>query len=339
MRKEPAVPGGCAPRSETDNRAGCAGAGPAALASRRAALEARARILRAIRRFFLRRRFLEVETPVRIPCPALESHIDAIPAGDRFLRTSPELHMKRLVTAGYKRIFQMGPCFRAGEMGNLHNPEFTMLEWYRSPAGYLEVLRDAENLIPAAADAALGRTVFRFRGRDVDLRSPWERIPVAEAFRRFAGWDPVADFAADRFDLDLVHKVEPALTRDRPVVLLDYPLPLGALAKSNRAAGTAERWELYIGGIEIANAFTELTDPDEQRQRFLQCVEERKLRGQPVYPLDEPFLKALDAGMPPCAGVALGVDRLAMVLTDAAGLDAVLPFRHEGTPSLQGDCR
>ena len=298
----------------------------------RPVLEARSRILQAIRRFFLRRRFLEVETPVRIPSPALESHIDAIPSADQYLRTSPELHMKRLVAAGHHRIFQMGPCFRHGEKGDLHNPEFTMLEWYRSPGGYLEVLRDAEGLIPFVARQAVGPSVT-FRGQAVNLSLPWERMAVADAFRRFAGWDPVADFDEDRFDLDLVQKVEPALPKDRPVVLLDYPIAVGALARAKTGVpGVAERWEVYVGGVELANAFTELADAAEQRQRFEQCARERAARHRPVYAVDETFLSALERGMPPCGGVALGVDRLVMILTGSSNLDAVLPFRNDAAP-------
>ena len=296
-------------------------------------MEARGRILQAIRGFFLRRRFLEVETPVRIPCPALEAHIDAIPSADRYLRTSPELHMKRLLAAGYRRIFQMGPCFRSGEKGERHNPEFTMLEWYRSPGGYLEILRDAEALIPFVKRKMTRGMTLTFQGRIVDLSPPWPRLTVAEAYQRFAGWNPVEGFDEDRFNLDLVQKVEPALPRDRPVILMDYPIAAGALAREKPGgAGVAERWELYLAGVEVANAFSELTDPREQRRRFEECARDRASRSQPVYPVDEAFLDALEYGMPPCGGIALGVDRLAMILTDSPNLDAVLPFRNEDPP-------
>ncbi len=311
-----------------------------ALESFKPVLDLRAKTLRAIRQFFYDRDFLEVETPLRLPAPALETHIDAIPAGGEYLRTSPELHMKRLLAAGCEKIFQLGPCFRAGERGDRHHPEFAMLEWYRANADYLAVLADAKALIAAVADKVLGRTWLSARGRrgwpeDAPLEPPrielvpvWERFTVAQAFTAFAGWDPVAAFDAERFDLDLVSKVEPRLPAEHPAVLMDYPAAAAALAR--RKPGdprVAERWELYIGGLELANAFSELTDPAEQRARFEACAAERRALGREVYPLDEEFLAALEAGMPASAGAALGVDRLVMLLAGADTLDRVLPFR------------
>lgn len=289
------------------------------------ALRARAR--RAIRAFFEARGFLEVESPVRIPAPALELHIDAVPSGAAWLRTSPELHMKRLLAAGYERIFQMGPCFRDGERGDRHHPEFTLLEWYRARSDYRELLADTKALIAAVAEAAIGRSNIEYRGARIELMPAWEVLTVSEAFRAFAGWDPVARFDPERFDDDLVHKVEPNLPAACPVVLMDYPAAAAALARRKPDdPRLAERWELYIGGLELANAFSELTDPIEQRERFDACAAARRALGKPVYPLDEAFLAAL-AGMPPAAGIALGVDRLVMLLAGAASLDEVLPFR------------
>lgn len=295
------------------------------LAGMRPALEVRHRVLEAIRRFFADARFLEVETPARVPVPALELHIDAEPAGQAYLRTSPEFHMKRLLAAGYERIFQIGPCFRKGERGRLHNPEYTMLEWYRTNADYLTVLADTEDLV---VRAACGATRTGPPGTDIDFAPPWERVSVREAFVRCAGWDPVAQFDADRFDLDLVAKVEPKLPKSKPVVLMDYPAQAAAMARRKPGdSAVAERWELYIGGIEIANAFSELTDPVEQRCRFETWARLRQQTGSAVYPLDEPFLAALERGLPPSGGVALGVDRLVMALSGATSLDRVLPFR------------
>lgn len=294
----------------------------------RRVLEIRSRTLQALRRWFIENGFIEVETPVRIPTPALELHIDAVASGDHFLRTSPEMHMKRLVAAGHERIFQLGPCFREGEMGHLHNPEYTMLEWYRAPGDYAAVLEDAQSLIPFVGREVLGIASVVGRGRGVGLEPPWTRISVSEAFSRYAGWDPVQRFDPDRFDADLVAKVEPALPKDTPVILSDYPIAAGALARAKPGdARMAERWELYVGGIELANAFSELTDAVEQRRRFDEWAEARRRMGKPVYRLDEEFLAALEPGMPPCGGVALGVDRLVMILAGAASLDDVLPFR------------
>ncbi len=292
-------------------------------------LAVRSRALTAIRGFFIARGFLEIETPVRIPAPAMELHIDAPPAGPgHWLRTSPELHMKRLLAAGCERIFQMGPCFREGERGARHNPEFTMLEWYRAHSGSDEILEDTEALVRHVAQAARGGTTLMGPGGGtVDLAPPWQVLTVREAFLTWAGWDPVAAYDPDRFDLDLVNRVEPALPRDRPVVLSDYPAAAAALARLKPGdPAVAERWELYIGGLEIANAYGELTDPQVQRARFYACAEARRALGRDVYPLDEAFLGALEAGLPPSGGIALGVDRLVMLLCGAKAIEEVRPF-------------
>ena len=245
-----------------------------------------------------------------------------------YLRTSPELHMKRLLAEGVApALFQVGPCFRRGERGPRHHPEFTMLEWYRAPGDADAMLEDTRALLPFVANAALGRTVLRRAGREIALDQSWEILSVRDAFRRWAGWDPVEAWDEHRFDLDLVDRVEPALPVDRPVVLRDYPAAAAALARLNPAdPRTAERWELYLGGIEIANAFTELTDAAEQRRRFEACARDRRARDKPVYPMDEPFLRALEHGLPPCGGIALGVDRLVMLLAEAETLSDVCAF-------------
>ena len=287
-------------------------------------LRLRSETLAAVRRFFNRHDFIEVETPVRVVTPALELHIDAEPAGEWFLRTSPELHLKRLLAAGATRIFEVGPCFRRGEMGPRHHPEYSMLEWYRTETDYDGVLEDTCGLLQAVARDVLGESGFTWQGRRIDLSAPWLAMTVSEAFLSHAGWDPVVNFDADRFDLDLVNKVEPALPVDRPVVLRDYPAPLSALARlkpGNR--DLAERWELYIGGMELANAYSELTDATEQRQRFVDCARERERLDKARYALDEPFLQALTEGLPACGGVALGIDRLVMLLSDAHDISEV----------------
>jgi lysyl-tRNA synthetase class 2 len=295
----------------------------------RPALEKRARIMAAIRDFFTTRGFLEVETPIRIPTPALEEQIDAQPSGTAWLRTSPELHMKRLLAAGYDKLFQIGPCFRHGEYGDRHNPEFCMLEWYRADADYRVILDDVQELIPAAVKATSGdATGFVYRGQQIKLTLPWHVQTVARAFKEAAGWDPVSSFDSRRFEDDLVNLVEPALPPDRPTVLLDYPVEAAALARCRPDnPPVAERWELYIGGLEIVNAFSELTDLSEQRRRFDACAAARRAEGKTVYPLDNDFLAALESGMPPSAGAALGLDRLVMLCCNAANLDEALPFR------------
>ncbi len=274
-----------------------------------ACLPERARVLRQIRAFFDARGFTEVETPVRIPAPAPEPHIDCPPSGDWFLRASPELQMKKLLAAGMERIYQIGPCFRAGEKGSRHSPEFTMLEWYRAHADYRQIAVDAEEL--------LGE-VLRPRGS-----AALPRMTVREAYLRWAGWDPVEAWDQDRFDFDMATKIEPNLPKG-PLFLMDYPAPAASLARLKADdPRVAERWELYVDGLELANAFTELTDPVEQRRRFESARAERRALGEADYPLDEEFLDALGR-MPPSGGVALGVDRLVML---ACGVQDIVEIR------------
>ncbi|HNX34662.1 MAG TPA: EF-P lysine aminoacylase EpmA [Kiritimatiellia bacterium] len=290
-------------------------------------LAIRSRVLRAVREFFYSQDFLEVETPARIPAPALETNIDTPPSGRAWLRASPELHMKRLLAEGCPRIFQIGPCFRSGECGRRHNPEFTMLEWYRAGADYTEILRDTEALFDHVFRTVAGQTSFTYRGAAIDLSLPWHCRTVREAYEKWAGWDPTANWDVDRFDMDMVGKVEPALPKDKPCVLTDYPAPAASLARLKADnPNVAERWEVYVGGLELANAYSELCDPAAQRARFLEAAEERRARGKEVYPLDEPFLAALERGLPPCGGIALGIDRLVMLACGADDIADARPF-------------
>ena len=299
------------------------------LARRKANLQARAVILQAIRTFFTNEGYLEVDTPLLIPAPAPETHIDAIPAGPWYLHTSPELCMKRLLAAGYERIFQLCHCWRAEERGTRHLPEFTMLEWYRSEADYRDLMRECEALVRSVAKAAGQCTTIRYRDRVVDLTGEWERLTVREAFKRYTGTTMEEALINDSFDLLMVEAIEPNLGQGRPSFLCDYPAERSALARLSPADPTvAERFELYIGGLELANAFSELTDPVEQRQRFESEAADRASRQRTVYPLPEPFLNELSS-MPPAAGIALGVDRLVMVLLDAAAIDDVVSFTPE----------
>ena len=291
-------------------------------------LAVRARMITAMRAWFDGEGFLEVETPVRIAAPAPEPHIDCPRADGAWLRASPELQMKRLVAAGAERIYQFGPCFRAGERGSRHNPEFTMLEWYRAGADSAAILDDLKRLLPAAAAAATGSTAVEWGGARADLAGDWCEITVRDAFLRFAGWDPAVAFDQDRFDEDMALKIEPALPRDRPCVLLDYPAPAASLARLRAAdPRVAERFELYVCGLELANAYGELADGAEQRRRFEAARAERDALGEDRYPLDEDFLHALESGaFPPCGGIALGVDRFAMVLCGARTIGEVRAF-------------
>ena len=270
-------------------------------------------LMRGIRAFFFNAGFTEVETPVRLRTPCMELHIDAEPSGASYLRTSPEIYHKQLLAQGHEKIFELGKCFRKGEFGPLHHPEYTMLEWYRAHGDYMDVLEDTRALI----SSVWGRAP-----------TDWRVLSVSDVFLEYADWDPVAGYDADRFDLDLVEKVEPALKAlGGATVLKDYPLEAAALSRVSRDNPlTAERWELYIDGIELANAYSELTDPVEQRRRFQTCAEQRIRLGKNAYPIDEAFIQSLGA-MPESGGVALGVDRLLMLMMGADSLDAVLPFR------------
>ena len=307
------------------------------LQSLQPALIFRSHVLAAIRQWFTEAGFIEVETPVRLPAPALELHINAEPSGPEFLRTSPELHMKRLLAAGYDKIYQMGPCFRQGEWGHLHHPEYTMLEWYRANADYLDILRDTENLLTHVHSAlrtphsALPIPYSALPTPHSALPPPpWPRFTVEELYVRHAGWNPVTAYDAERFEHDLITLIEPALPRDTPVFVMDYPAAAAALSRRKPGQeAVAERFELYINGVEITNAFSELTDPAEQRRRFEECARKRKAMGAPVYPLDEAFLAALELGMPPSGGIAMGIDRLVMVLLGATSLDDVIAFRED----------
>ena len=293
-----------------------------------AALSTRSTVLRAVRNFFHGRGFMEVETPIRVVTPCTELHIDAEPSGDHYLRTSPELHMKRLLADGLDQIFQVGPCFRKGERGDLHNPEYCMLEWYRRNADYKDILLDTKELLLEVTKTTGGDSILNRNGTDIDLAAEWDIMPVAEAFEKHAGWNPVDRFDADRFNTDLVDLVEPALPQDSPVVLTDYPAELAALARLKPGnPAVAERWELYIGGLELANAYSELTDAEEQQARFEGWTAQREADGRAVYPPDHAFMESLQRGLPACGGIALGIDRLVMLCSGANSLDEVLPFR------------
>ena len=297
-------------------------------------LRERARIVSGIRRFFDDQGFVEVETPVRIPAPAPEEHIDCPPVvGGGYLRASPELQMKKLLADGLDRIYQIGPCFREGERGSRHNPEFTMIEWYRKGATYLDIANDLERLL---ADLSRQTSDARLSSdssfaSDSSMASPARKIRVRDAYRELAGWDPWSGpWDQDRFDFDMATKIEPAIKAlGGGVFLKDYPPQAASLAKiSTEASQTsqtlrfAERWEFYWDGVELANCFTELCDKDEQLKRFEAAKGSRKLLNESDYPIDLEFIEKLPE-IKSAAGVALGVDRLVMVLTKTKEISAV----------------
>jgi lysyl-tRNA synthetase class 2 len=289
-------------------------------------LRRRAFIYQVIRSFFNEQGFLEVETPIRSPAIAPEKEIIPIESDGWFLCASPELYMKRLLAAGYDKIYQFSHCFRKGERGNYHNPEFTLLEWYRKSAGYEQMMQDTEGIITAIA-AALGLgSTLRYRDKSIDLSLPWERITVSEAFKKLAGWDPVIDPDVRRFDEDTVLKVIPNLDPLRPTFLLDYPAPMASLARLKPGnTRVAERVELFIGGLELCNAYSELNNQKEQEMRFRKEIEKIKQEQHRIAPMPDKFLSAV-SHLPECTGNALGIDRLVMLFCDAASIDEVMPF-------------
>lgn len=294
-------------------------------------LDVRARVLADTRAFFASRGYLEVETPLAVPSPGLDLHLDAFSVAPsrrpRFLSTSPEYQMKRLLAEGHSRIVQITRAFRAGELGERHNPEFTILEFYRT-AGVDAIMRDTEQLVARVTGGAAVVNGARF-----DLAPPFDRMTVAEAYQRYAGVarDETLRLAAedeDRFYRILVDEVEPALAKHpRAVFVTEYPTTQASLARKKPGdPAVAERFELYVAGVELCNGFGELTDPVEQRARFVRDQAERARVGKPVYPIDERFLEALVAGLPPCAGNAVGFDRLVAIAAGTTAIGDVMAF-------------
>lgn len=318
----------------------------------------RAKVIQGIRQFFIDQGFIEMETPYLVPSPGMEPHLSALevyctrPNGQKFkryLHTSPEYAMKKLLGEGWDKIFQICRVFRDEEISSTHQIEFTMLEWYRRRADYFQIMEDCENLIEYLGQKILGHNIFYYQGNQIDLTPPFQRLRVAEAmriygevdieknrdqesllqeaFRKGYAFDPREEYSYDDIFFKIfLDKVEPNLGFPKPTILYEYPASMAALARLKPDdLFWAERFELYIAGVEIANAFSELVDPEEQRQRFM---EEQKLRarmGKPVYPIDEELLQAL-AHLPPSAGIALGVDRLLMVFCDTPKIQDVLAF-------------
>jgi lysyl-tRNA synthetase class 2 len=327
---------------------------PHVYADRRPFLLARSRITAAVRAWFTARDFVEAETAILQASPGNEAHLHALateltaPDGRRtplYLHTSPEFACKKLLAAGEHRLFTFARVFRNRERGALHHPEFTMLEWYRANEPYSVLIDDCAALLATAAETA-GTKRFSFRGREADPFEKPERLTVADAFRRHASIDLLAtvddrdalvaaakgkgirvaddDTWADVFSRVLSERIEPNLGIDRATILDEYPVSEAALARPTaHDPRVAERFELYVCGVEITNAFGEFTDPAEQRRRFeSEMAEKERVHGE-RYPIDEDFLAAL-ARMPPASGIALGFDRLVMLATGAQRIEQVL---------------
>jgi len=292
-------------------------------------LAARAAILQKTRVFFINRGYLEVDTPCLIPAPAPETHIDAVAAGSLFLQTSPELCMKRLLAAGYPRLFQICHCWRDKERGSRHLPEFTMLEWYRSAADYNDLMTETVELLTDIASAYCCQGQLVFNGKRIAMNGQWDRITVRDAFRLYTETSMEKALKDDEFDELMTERIEPCLGLQHPTVIYDYPAERAALARVKADdPSVSERFELYIAGMELANAFSELNDEKLQRQRFIEESQQRAARHALPYPMPESFLAEIGA-MPPSAGIALGIDRLVMLLTGAETIDDVVAFTPE----------
>jgi lysyl-tRNA synthetase class 2 len=296
-------------------------------------LRNRHKALRAARAFFDDQGLLEIETPAIVPCPGLDVHLDAIEVlgmggPPRWLHTSPEYQMKRALATALPGVYQIGKAFRRGERGKLHEPEFTMLEWYRTFEDSERMQRDTEELVAHVAMAVTGSTQLPGISRPVDVAPPWERLSVEAALQRYAGvsLESVVN-DEERFYRLLVEKIEPELGRGRPTFLTYYPARFASLARlSPNDPRFAERFEAYVDGVELCNGFSELIDPVEQRKRLEQDQETREKLGWTVYPVDARFIAALEDGVPPSGGNALGFDRLVMALVGASHIDEVLAF-------------
>jgi len=324
----------------------------------RSRLEKRSEIVFGIREFFRGRGFLEVETPTVVALPGMEPNLEPFRTevtrndGARFaahLITSPEYACKKLLASGFKRIFEITRCYRNGEpWDGGHNPEFTMIEWYRAGADYTAIMADTEELVADLARRFRGGTEITYQGKQIDVAAPWERLTVAEAFDRFTGIDLPAmiddperfrqalaergleagdgDTFDDMFFRVFLRDIEPKLGAERPVILYEYPRQMAALARMKAADPRfAERFEAYVCGLELCNAFSELTDAAEQVRRLEEEAAERARLGRHEYPIDRQFIEAVGM-MPEAAGIALGVDRLVMLLTDAPTIKDVLFF-------------
>ena len=305
-------------------------------------------VIRAVREWLDARGFVEVETPVLQPlyggalARPFTTHHNALDR-DLYLRIATELYLKRCVVGGIERVYELGKDFRNEGISQKHNPEFTMLEWYEAYADYRDAAARLEELVAQVAERALGTTRIARDGAEIELAPPWRRVTLREAIADRTGLDlaerPSREELAEAMGSDpedaegwgklvdgvLSKLVEPELVQ--PTFVLDYPVELSPFAKRHRSLdGLVERWEAFVGGVEIANAFTELNDPEEQRRRFEHQMEELRRGDEETQPFDEAFLEALELGMPPTAGVGLGIDRLIMVLTGARSVREVVLF-------------
>lgn len=329
-------------------------------------LKKRMMVVDKIRKFFSNEGFLEVETPQMVRLPGMEPYLDVFKTGftgwnraeggvaepvaeDMYLITSPEYAMKKLLVAGFEKIFQICRSFRNKEnLSELHNPEFTILEWYRAYSSYEEIMDDTERLVLWLAQEVSASADLTFNGHNVNLFAPWPRVKVKDLFKDLAGI-PYEEFEdpgkfreavlrkgykvgkdapyEDLFFVVFLNEIEPRLGLEKPVIVYEYPVQMAALSrKCEDDPRYAERFEVYVAGVEICNAFSELNDYVEQGRRLEEERKERAKLGKADYPVDQSFVSALQFGMPPSGGIALGVDRLAMLLTGTGDINDIIFF-------------
>jgi len=292
-------------------------------------LPVRSRCLARIRNFFIENGYLEVDTPVCIPAPLPEPHINAPRAACGYLQPSPEACMKQLLAAGFSKLFQICKCFRESERGSRHLPEFTLLEWYGTGHSHEDLMHTCELMLEAVLRDVSATSRICYQSKNIDFTRPWPRLTVSDAFARFAKEDMAAALSNGRFDEHMGLSIEPCLGLEQPVFLYDYPSATSPLASPRPDnPEIARRFELYIGGIEICNGCTELKDPAAQEQRFKEELDSRRRAGLPESPFPRQFLETLQL-MPAAAGCALGIDRLLMLLTDSKTIDEVVAFTPE----------
>jgi lysyl-tRNA synthetase class 2 len=315
----------------------------------------REKVIHKIRHFFLKRNFHEVFTPILVPIPSIEPNLEVFKTTlttslgvkrDGYLIMSPEFSIKKLLAAGIGSCFEITKCFRnAEEVSSLHNPEFTMLEWYRVGADYKNVMEDFENLFCEI----IGKDKFIYQGKEYDIKRPWPRISVAEAFQKYAGIDTEIlldekrllqsgkekgySIAPDTtweqvFYQIFFNEIETKIAESRkPAIIYDYPISQASLSRPKAEDPRfAERFEVFLAGIELGNCFSELTDAEMQKSRFQEDLQIRKSTGKSVYPIDEDLIEALASGLPQVSGIAVGVDRIIMLAADAKSADETMFF-------------
>ncbi|MBI5417163.1 lysine--tRNA ligase [Candidatus Poribacteria bacterium] len=304
----------------------------------------RSKIVQQIRKFLDERNFLEVETPMMQPIPGgakarpFVTHHNALDI-DVYLRIAPELYLKRLIVGGMERVYEINRNFRNEGLSIIHNPEFTMLELYQAYADYNDLMDMTEELFAMLAQNIFGKLSFDYQGQTLDFTPPWQRLTMDEAIKKYTGEDPLSQNLIDKVKEEIGKETRPSYIKNiifeelveeqliQPTFIIDYPVEICPLTKTKESnSEIAERFELFIGARELANAYTELNDPIEQKKRFEKQVEERKTGDLEAQMMDEDFIRALEYGMPPTGGLGIGIDRLVMLLTNSSSIRDVIFF-------------